>query len=246
MNDVVISDAAGEINRLHAGIFDGMKKTVQDAIRIGDILQQVKERLEHGHFMSWVRANCDFSQDTARNYMKLSQYQDKFGSVRNLQEAYQITERLEAHAKKTEHQQAVNRAEHYNKTGVKLEGWRRETDDSLASRLKESEEKVAQEIRRKEDLAEKNRKERIEWQEDIDRTFDELRRNQEALAKHSEERTKFKERIRVSFEGMKDSFVDALMDYLEGLDDDQRRIETCYNIIKVCRGIAVELQRNGT
>jgi hypothetical protein len=40
-----------------------------------------------------------------------------------------------------------------------------------------------------------------------------------------------------------DPFVDAIMDYLNGLTDDNRRVEACYNIIKVCKGIANQLQQ---
>jgi len=56
-------------------------------------------------------------------------------------------------------------------------------------------------------------------------------------------RQSFKESIRVSHEGQDDPFVDAIMDYLDGLDDDNRRVEACYNIIKVCKGIAIKLQK---
>jgi hypothetical protein len=55
-------------------------------------------------------------------------------------------------------------------------------------------------------------------------------------------RTEFKEKIRLSADGMKDPFQDALMDYLNGLENDNRRIEACYNIIKICKKVAVELQ----
>jgi hypothetical protein len=44
---------------------------------------------------------------------------------------------------------------------------------------------------------------------------------------------------------MNDPFQDALMDYLEGLENDSRRIESCYNIIKICKRIAVVLQGEG-
>jgi hypothetical protein len=39
--------------------------------------------------------------------------------------------------------------------------------------------------------------------------------------------------------GVRSTFI---LDYLEGLENDSRRIEACYNIIKVCKRIAVELQ----
>jgi len=39
------------------------------------------------------------------------------------------------------------------------------------------------------------------------------------------------------------SFVDIMLAYLESLPDDNRRIELCQNIIKVCKSLAVRLQR---
>jgi hypothetical protein len=63
------------------------------------------------------------------------------------------------------------------------------------------------------------------------------------LSEQQAKRTSFKERIRLSDAGKEDVFIDALMDYLEELDDDNRRIEACYNIVKVAKNIAVELQQ---
>jgi excisionase family DNA binding protein len=61
-------------------------------------------------------------------------------------------------------------------------------------------------------------------------------------SKEAQKRADWKEKIRLSADGMKDPFQDALMDYLNGLADDNRRIEACYNIIKICKKIANELQ----
>ena len=41
---------------------------------------------------------------------------------------------------------------------------------------------------------------------------------------------------------MEDPFQNAILDYLEELADDNRRIEACYNIIKICKEIANSLQ----
>jgi hypothetical protein len=59
----------------------------------------------------------------------------------------------------------------------------------------------------------------------------------------SQERETWKEKIRISSGGKDDAFNDAIMDYLETLLDDNRRIEACNNIIKICRNISVELQK---
>ena len=63
------------------------------------------------------------------------------------------------------------------------------------------------------------------------------------LTSKVEERETFKEQIRISSEGKENPFIDALIDYLQGLDDDNRRLEACHNIIKVAKSIAKELDR---
>jgi hypothetical protein len=58
-----------------------------------------------------------------------------------------------------------------------------------------------------------------------------------------EERNNWKEKIRLSGDGNDNVFMDAILDYLETLSDDNRRIEACNNIIKICRNRSVELQK---
>jgi hypothetical protein len=53
----------------------------------------------------------------------------------------------------------------------------------------------------------------------------------------------WKEKIRISDGGKDDAFLDAVIEYLETLPDDNRRIEACTNIIKICRNNSVELQQ---
>lgn len=64
-----------------------------------------------------------------------------------------------------------------------------------------------------------------------------------ARATHTSKRNEWKEKIRLSDGGKDDAFMDAIVDYLETLPNDNRRIEACNNIIKICRNISVELQR---
>lgn len=58
----------------------------------------------------------------------------------------------------------------------------------------------------------------------------------------TKERDDWKEKIRLSDGGKEDAFMDAIIEYLETLENDSRRIEACSNIIKICRNISVELQ----
>ena len=44
-----------EIVRLHKGIAAKLQKTVLDAIRIGELLQDQKKALNHGEFLPYIR-----------------------------------------------------------------------------------------------------------------------------------------------------------------------------------------------
>jgi hypothetical protein len=234
---VSIDNASQEIKRLHEGIEAKMRTSVQDAIRIGEILSGVKDKKEHGEFLPWIKT-LPFSERTAYRYIGLFDYQDKIARMADLQEAYKQVETLEAQEKLSEEKKAKERVEKYLKTGEKPEGWRRGTDDKLAQEEKERKEA---DRRWKENLREQTKKHENKAKETA-YDFDRIDAMISGISGNIAKRQDFKERIRVSHEGKDDPFVDAIMDYLETLDDDNRRIEACYNIIKVCKGIANDLQ----
>ena len=242
---VTIENASEELNRLHGQIEGKLRSTVEDAIRAGEILTRVKERVGHGGFLSWIEANVRFSQPTAWRYIKINEHRDKLFSVNNLHEAEKTVAQIESEERRTESQRAADRVRHYLKTGEKLDGWRRGTDDKLVDEERARDERIeAQKAKMKQAEAEraeresKRQEERDSWAKSEDIL-------QQAAAKHIQEASKrreFKQRIKVSQSGESDAFIDALMDYLQELDDDNRRIEACQNIIKVCRNIAADLQ----
>jgi len=241
---VSIDKAGEELNRLHQSIEGKLKSTVEDAIRAGEILSKVKAKIGHGDFLPWLKANCSFGSTTADRYRKLYEYSSKIPTVGNLQEAYQQIETIERQEKQTEEQKAQQRVKEYLTTGVKPEGWRRGTDDKLAkeeqdrhARIESQKERMRQEEERRK--AEKQKREEYKEQEKVENDF--LNQAAQAVMEKAQKRNTFKERIRVSDSG-EDGFVDAFMDYLESLQDDNRRIEACYNVIKVAKGIAVDLQ----
>lgn len=242
---VNIETAPEELNRLHGQIEGKLRSTVEDAIRAGEILTQVKERVGHGEFLQWVRKNAEFEERTAQRYMQLFVYRDKCVSVSDLQSAYKQVESLEAQAKRTESQRAADRVRHYLKTGEKLEGWRRGTDDKIveeerarAERIEAAKAKMQEAADRREQEEKRRAESRASWSA----TEDMLRKAAEIHVEHSAKRRQFKERIKLSQSGESDAFIDALMDYLDEMENDSRRIEACQNIIKVCRNIAASLQ----
>lgn len=79
-----------EITILHTEIKKDLASTLQKAIRIGELLCEQKNRLEHGQFTSWIKDNLPFTDRTARNYMRLYHERDKLKTenVSVLNEAY--------------------------------------------------------------------------------------------------------------------------------------------------------------
>lgn len=224
-----------QINTLHSNIEGKLRSTVQDAIKLGELLTNVKKELPHGAFLNWIKVNCNFTDRTSENYMKLYNYKSKIEILSNLPEAYKQIQYLEQEKKKSETQKAFKRVQEFKQTGVKPEGWRKNTDDKL----------FKEEIQRDKRI-EENRK-KVKNIDNQKKSTDQLFSNliDDVIEKNKKVNT-FKDSIRLSFEGKQDSFIDALIDYLESLENDNRRIELCYNIIKVAKNIANNLQRKQT
>lgn len=66
------------------------KRTVIDAIDCGKCLTAIKEQLEHGKWAAWLGANWNYSQKTAAQYMRIS----NFTCGLNLKDAKSINEAL--------------------------------------------------------------------------------------------------------------------------------------------------------
>jgi hypothetical protein len=221
-----------EINALHSNIEGKLKSTVKDAIKLGELLTNVKQELPHGTFLNWINDNCNFSRQTSHRYMSLFQYKSKCITMKHLPEAYKQIQYLEQEKKKTETQKAFQRVQQFKSTGIKPEGWRRMTDDKLYKEEIERDKRI-EENRKRINKIDNEKK-------SSSNMFDDLLNN---VIEKSKKVNSFKDSIRLSFEGKNDSFIDALIDYLDSLNDDNRRIEVCHNVIKVAKNIAKELQR---
>lgn len=75
---------------LHGEIRKELQTTLEKAIEIGELLTQVKAKLEHGEWGHWCKDNLPFSIATATNYMKAFHNRERLKSldVRGLAEAY--------------------------------------------------------------------------------------------------------------------------------------------------------------
>jgi hypothetical protein len=63
---------ATRINAMHREATKAAITAVELAIEIGAMLMEVKATLPHGEFGPWIRKHCEFTDRTARNYMKLA------------------------------------------------------------------------------------------------------------------------------------------------------------------------------
>jgi hypothetical protein len=83
---------AEEITRLHNEIRQHAETMLLKAYRIGELLVEQKQKMQHGQFTQWVTDHWPFSVRTAQNYMKvfLNKDQLKNENVSLLSDAYNI------------------------------------------------------------------------------------------------------------------------------------------------------------
>lgn len=72
------------IERTTAEILILKEQTVQNIIEIGKRLIEVKNNLPHGEYLNWLEEKVDFSDRTARNYMKVATTFKDWQPVANL------------------------------------------------------------------------------------------------------------------------------------------------------------------
>lgn len=83
-----------EIIALHGEILQAARTSLGKALRVGELLEDVKGGLEHGEWLPWVKSNLPFSERTARNYIRVYQERDRLKSatVADLTQAYRLLE----------------------------------------------------------------------------------------------------------------------------------------------------------
>jgi len=94
----VLSALAKEINSAHEASLEIGIKSVEQAIRCGELLVQAKAKQKHGDWLLWFDANVKFSRDTACQYVKLFKSGIDCRNVRNLTAAYKLLSNGKAEA----------------------------------------------------------------------------------------------------------------------------------------------------
>ncbi len=238
----VMTDRTQEIKKELSELNQSLKMSVQKAIKIGELLTQQKEFIGHGNFLSWLEDNLDISHMQVTRYMKLSAYSDKCNNMLSLQEAYNQIETIERQEKQSSEEKKRSMIAEFRKTGKKPDGWDR-SFDYIIQKDKENEARQEElKIQREQERQENIRKREHEKLSD-DLFSKSLDNAVNDLFTKTNERKEWQDKIRISDSGKEDSFLNAIVDYIDTLSDDNRRIEACYNIIKICKNIAIELQR---
>jgi hypothetical protein len=65
-------DLVREINAEHGHVETYKHSTIQHAIRCGELLVEMKQRVGHGNWLAWVQEHFEASERTARNYMEIA------------------------------------------------------------------------------------------------------------------------------------------------------------------------------
>ena len=86
-----IASLTKQIGTLHQSIIDSAKSCLETAKEIGGMLVEIKAEMDHGDWLPWLK-NLPFSDQTARNYMRIFEHRDdpKFKTVLNLADAYRL------------------------------------------------------------------------------------------------------------------------------------------------------------
>lgn len=234
-------EAREQIINLHTGIMSAARRSVQDAIKIGEIISEQRKLLKPEEFSPFINS-LPFDERTARNYIQLHNNVDKLENVSDLSTAYRKVSEIEYKEKQTADQRKKSMITEYRRTGIKPDGWDRSLD-YIIKKQDEEKAKFEERSRKHFEQAEKEKHERLKQENAEDLYSSVLNNAANEIIGNMKKRSEWKDKIKVSNNGKEDSFVDAVMDYLDTLEDDNRRIEACYNIIKVCKNIAVNLQK---
>ena len=77
--DLLETKLADKVRTAADRIREGVQKTVEDIIQIGNDLLAVKEALPHGQFLPWLKAEFGWSERSAQNFMSVA---EKFKSAK--------------------------------------------------------------------------------------------------------------------------------------------------------------------
>jgi hypothetical protein len=227
---------AQEIIGLHDGIVQSMRRSVADAIRIGELLTEAKADPQiSGKFLAWIESELPFSVDTAERYQGLFEHNDKIRNARNLQDAYRKVEQLEDQTRQEERQRKDRLIAEKQATGRKPEGWDRSLDYEEKKRRADAEFNERLRIANEQKQA---RQERAQESPQEKSTLDEMIAVLLAAPPKHEDLKLDDMRANVS----QGQMFTVLREYLDSFAGVSRQLEAVYNLMRYLKRVAIELQ----
>lgn len=68
----LLTDLAARIRAEQENARLAFRTGIEHALRVGELLLDAKQMVDHGHWSYWLHAHCDLSERTAQGYMRLA------------------------------------------------------------------------------------------------------------------------------------------------------------------------------
>ena len=120
---VQIENIGHKINDLHSKIRNDIKNAILKAIKVGELLIGVKNKIDHGEFGAWILAECEFSESTAKRYMGLFKFQNVIKGAEDFADAYKAITDERKRLALIDNDRVYKLIAQYERTGKKPEGW---------------------------------------------------------------------------------------------------------------------------
>lgn len=78
-----LADLATRIKTYHVAVKDAAKNVVEKAIAAGTLLKEAKDKVGHGKWLLWLEENCELSERTAENYIKIANNRHKLDALKS-------------------------------------------------------------------------------------------------------------------------------------------------------------------
>lgn len=92
-----LASLAQSINTEHTQAHEHLAKALEHARNAGIELQRAKDAMPHGKFLPWLKANCQFSERTARNYMLVARNWQRVADLESVREAVRVLTQSDNH-----------------------------------------------------------------------------------------------------------------------------------------------------
>src|SRR5262249_9472061 len=70
----VLADLAARIKAEHEATIAGLKRSIEHAMKVGDLLINAKSLVKRGQWLPWLEEHCAMSERTAQLYMRVARH----------------------------------------------------------------------------------------------------------------------------------------------------------------------------